>query len=234
MSDCGRGLGDICGRVATRRAKATSLQVDQSTGVTHTSQQVRRRVRPVVGPDQLPVEVVVLTLPVVAEAGLGVLVKSAASCSENKKERKKGHEKEKRRRKRTTGIPEETFGKYRVSSFENNPGAARANVPFVIRPIKYLLKKRKPDTCWIGRFHFPSETSPPLPWPPMREVPQVVPDRRSDSDVRLGQLTEASCGAFVFIKRCIVFFALRKKKGPKTQKGHEKEKHLKISHNRFR
>lgn len=47
--------------------------------MTHTSQQVRRRVRPVVGPDQLPVEVVVLTLAVVAEAGLGVLVKSAAS-----------------------------------------------------------------------------------------------------------------------------------------------------------
>lgn len=98
MSNCSRGLGDICGRVATRRAKATSLQVDQSTDVTHTSQQVRRRVRPVVGPDQLPVEVVVLTLPVVAEAGLGVLVKSAASCSENKKERKKGHEKEKRQK----------------------------------------------------------------------------------------------------------------------------------------
>lgn len=135
MTDCGRGLGDIRGRVATRRAKATSLQVDQWTDVTHTSQQVRRRVRPVVGPDQLPVEVVVLTLPVVAEAGLGVLVKSAASCREAKKERKKGNEKE---RKHTA----ETFGKNRLSSLEINLKATGANLTFAILPIKCLLKNK--------------------------------------------------------------------------------------------
>lgn len=109
MADGRRGLGEARGRVATRRAQAPSLQVERSADVTRTSQQVRRRVRPVVGPDQLPVEVVVLTLTVVAEAGLGVLVKSAASCSE-KKMRKKGHETEECQGQRRR-VPEETFAK---------------------------------------------------------------------------------------------------------------------------
>lgn len=99
MTGRGRGLADLRDQVATRRAKAISLQVDRSADVTHTSQQVRRRVRPVVGPDQLPVEVVVLTLPVVAEARLGVLVKSAASCSKEKKKRRKGYRNRKRRKR---------------------------------------------------------------------------------------------------------------------------------------
>lgn len=256
MSDCGRGLGDICGRVATRRAKATSLQVDQSTDVTHTSQQVRRRVRPVVGPDQLPVEVVVLTLPVVAEAGLGVLVKSAASCSEKQKERKKGHEKEKRQRKRTTGIPEETFGKDRLSSFEINLEATRANITFVILPIKYLLKNVSLTPAGSGDFTSPSETSPLLPWPLMKEVPQVVPLLRNPSlphskayihsaliaatarpPFRLRrpsrQLTEAFCCAFVFIKKKSLFFVLRKKRVTKGRRV-TKRRGVKESHNRYR
>lgn len=35
MTDRGRGLADLRDRVATRRAKATSLQVDRSADVTH-------------------------------------------------------------------------------------------------------------------------------------------------------------------------------------------------------
>lgn len=39
---------------------------------------------PVVGPDELPVEVVVLALPVVAEARVRVLVEGAAGCREER------------------------------------------------------------------------------------------------------------------------------------------------------
>lgn len=39
---------------------------------------------PVVGPDELPVKVVVLALPVVAEAGVRVLVEGAAGCREER------------------------------------------------------------------------------------------------------------------------------------------------------
>lgn len=49
-----------------------------------TSEQVRARVGPVVGPDELPVEVVVLALPVVAEARVRVLVEGAAGCREER------------------------------------------------------------------------------------------------------------------------------------------------------
>lgn len=104
-TDRGRGLADLRDRVATRQAKAISLQADRSADVARTSQQVRRRVRPVVGPDQLPVEVVVLTLPVVAEGGLGVLVKSAASCGTEKKKRRKSLPKEQASEKTHTSCP---------------------------------------------------------------------------------------------------------------------------------
>lgn len=49
-----------------------------------TSEQIRARVGPVVGPDELPVKVIVLALPVVAEARVRVLVEGAASCREEK------------------------------------------------------------------------------------------------------------------------------------------------------
>lgn len=103
---------------------------DYRTDVTHTSQQVRGRVRPVVGPDQLPVKVVVLALPVVAEAGLGVLVESAAGCGEEKKRKEtmKGHEKETGKRKCRTGLPEERSEKQRLSAFKVNLKTERGDI----------------------------------------------------------------------------------------------------------
>lgn len=88
--------------------------------------------RPVVGPDQLPVEVVVLTLAVVAEAGLGVFVKSAASCGGEK------------RRERTVTKRGKTFG--------TNHEATCVNVLFVIPAVDELLKNKALETAGSVAF----------------------------------------------------------------------------------
>lgn len=86
--------------------------------------------RPVVGPDQLPVEVVVLTLPVVAKAGLGVFVESAASCGKDKKKKReegfteRGSIREKAQWSSVRKLSERPD----FSSFKTNREATRVNI----------------------------------------------------------------------------------------------------------
>lgn len=95
MSPGGRPGNCTLGKTAERSRKAAQRRgwVARSRPHTQTSktrrggtsEQVRARVGPGVGPDQLPVKVVVLALPVVAEAGVRVLVEGAAGCREERR-----------------------------------------------------------------------------------------------------------------------------------------------------